>query len=121
MLDDVPENGRIGLCDMILSQRDVFAYTPGRAKVDRIGVRLNPGSTPSYQYPYRYNLQKLAAIEEDISFLLKNGLAVPHKGAWSSPPVVVPKPNGQWRVCQDYRKVNKMIESDVYPIPRILI
>ena len=119
-LEHVPDHGRVGLKKMILAHTKVFSDTPGRAKVDPIGVKLKPGSKPSYQYPYRYNPQKLNAIEEDTTFLLENGLAEHHVGEWSSPPVVVPKPDGQWRVCQDYRKVNNLIEADVFPIPRIL-
>ena len=32
---------------------------------------------------------------------------------------LVPKPNGTYRVCQDFRMVNAVTKADSFPIPRI--
>ena len=37
----------------------------------------------------------------------------------SSPIVLVPKPNGKWRLCIDYRKVNDATIKDSYSLPNI--
>ena len=37
----------------------------------------------------------------------------------SSPCVLVPKSNGNYRFCMDYRKVNTVTKSDSYLIHRI--
>ena len=38
---------------------------------------------------------------------------------WASPLHVVPKANGQFRPCGDYRKLNNATEADSYPLPHI--
>ena len=38
---------------------------------------------------------------------------------WVSPFVIVPKKNGKWRVCVDYRALNKSTQIDHFPSPFI--
>ena len=38
---------------------------------------------------------------------------------WVSPLVVVPKKNGKWRICVDYREFNKATQKDHFPLPFI--
>ena len=38
---------------------------------------------------------------------------------WVSPLVVVPKKNGKWRICVDYRDLNKATQKDHFPLPLI--
>ncbi len=48
---------------------------------------------------------------------MENGLAVPSSSAWSSPCLLVPKPDGSHRFCTDYRKVNAITKPDSFPLP----
>ena len=36
-----------------------------------------------------------------------------------SPCILVPKPDGTYRMCTDYRKVNNLSKTDTFPIPRM--
>ena len=35
---------------------------------------------------------------------------------WVSPLMIVPKKNGKWRVCVDYRELNKETYKDHFPL-----
>ncbi|KAL0176991.1 hypothetical protein M9458_029321, partial [Cirrhinus mrigala] len=64
------------------------------------------------QRPYR-------AIEEEIQQMLKLGVIEPSRSLWSSPIVMVPKPDGTLHFCNDFRRLNEVSEFDGYPMPRV--
>ncbi|CAK1590748.1 unnamed protein product [Parnassius mnemosyne] len=51
--------------------------------------------------------------------MIVQGICRPSKSPWSSPLHVVPKKNGELRVCGDYRRLNSITTPDHYPIPRV--
>ena len=51
--------------------------------------------------------------------MLDNDIIETSKSDWSSPCILVPKPDGTYRLCTDFRKVNSVTKTDSYPIPRI--
>ena len=57
--------------------------------------------------------------KKQVDELLEKGVIQPSKSAWGSVPVFVKKPDGSWRLCFDYRRLNKKMVFDAYPIPRI--
>ena len=76
-------------------------------------------ATPVKQRPYRLNPAKQKYLHEEIEYLLENDFIEPSRSNWSSPCILVPKPDGTYRMCTDYRKVNNETKSDTFPVPRM--
>lgn len=74
---------------------------------------------PIKQAAYKQSPVKQAVIDAAVNEQLERGLIRPSNSAWSSPVVLVPKHNGDWRMCIDFRKVNTQTRKDAYPIPLI--
>ena len=76
-------------------------------------------SKPIKQHPYRMNPLKQKYLQDEVKYLLENDLIEPSQSNYSSPCILVPKSNGTYRMCTDYRKVNSVTKTDSFPIPRI--
>lgn len=96
----------------------LFGDSPGLTSLTEhdIDVGVSP---PVKQHPYRVNPDKMDKIREEVKYMLQHDIIEPSMSEWSSPVVVVPKPDGSIRLCVDYRKVNTLTKSDSFPIPRI--
>ena len=59
-------------------------------------------------------------VKEELQKLLDAGFIYPISDSeWVSPLVLVPKKNGKWRICVDYRELNKATKKDHFPLPFI--
>ena len=76
-------------------------------------------SQPIKQRPYKNQLALQSNIDKQINDMLDAGIVSPSSSPWSSPMVIVPKCDGTHRICIDYRKLNKALVKDSYPLPRI--
>ena len=76
-------------------------------------------TAPIKQHPYRLNPLKLKVMQQEIEYMLQNDLIEASSSEWSSPRILVPKPDGTYRFCTDFCQVNKATKSDSYPIPRV--
>ena len=75
--------------------------------------------SPIKQQAYRQSPAKQDSVRANTRALLADDTIEVSFSAWSSPVVLVPKHDGTYRMCIDYRKVNARTVKDAYPIPRI--
>ncbi|GJW36708.1 retrotransposable element Tf2 [Tanacetum coccineum] len=82
-------------------------------------IPLIPGTPPVNIRPYRHPLIQKDVIEAMVKELLESGVIKPSQSPFSSPIVMVKKKDNTWRMCIDYRQLNKSIFKDKFPIPII--
>ena len=62
---------------------------------------------------------KKALLDKEVQYMLKNDIIEESQSNWGSQCILVPKHDGGFRFCTDFRKVNDKTKSYSFPIPRI--
>ena len=79
----------------------LFLDVPSRT--DKIYHDVDVGdASPVKQHPYRLNPVKQKYLHEEIKYLLEDDFIDSSKSNWSSPCILVPKPDRSYRMCTDY-------------------
>lgn len=76
-------------------------------------------SEPIKQRYYPVSPAMMQHIDVELKDMLSKGIIEPSNSPWSSPIVMVPKKEGGWRFCCDYRKLNSVTSRDSYPLPYV--
>ena len=101
-------------------------------------VPMEPERTPTREHQRRLNEAMREVVKKEVLKLLHAGIIYPVSDSkWVSPVQVVPKKGGMtvveneknelipqrtvtgWRMCIDYRKLNKATRKDHFPLPFI--
>ncbi|GKC15299.1 reverse transcriptase domain-containing protein [Tanacetum coccineum] len=104
---------------------DIFAWKPA----DMTGVprhieehRLNvrEGCSPVRQKKRGQAADRNQAIQEEVGTLVEAGIMKEvHYHDWLSNPVMVKKHDNSWRMCVNFKDLNKACPKDGYPLPEI--
>ncbi|GJT12282.1 putative reverse transcriptase domain-containing protein [Tanacetum coccineum] len=82
-------------------------------------IDLVPGAAPVARAPYRLAPSKMKELAEQLQELSDKGFIRPSSSPWGAPVLFVKKKDGSFRMCIDYRELNKLTVKNRYPLPRI--
>ncbi|GJX25621.1 retrotransposon-related protein [Tanacetum coccineum] len=119
-IDHTPTNP---LCpqitELLESYKEVFAVPnslpPKRIQDHRIP--LLPNTPPINIRPYKHPPSQKDAMEAMVKELMESGVIRDSQSPYSSPIVMIKKKDGTWRMCVNYRQLNKYTVKDKFPIP----
>nr|CAD1830034.1 unnamed protein product [Ananas comosus var. bracteatus] len=67
----------------------------------------------------KYSHEQKEELEKQVRELLSNSIIQMSNSPFASPALLVKKKDGSWRMCIDYRQLNKSTVKDKFPIPII--
>nr|GEX11032.1 putative reverse transcriptase domain-containing protein [Tanacetum cinerariifolium] len=79
-------------------------------------IDLVPGAAPVARAPYRLAPSEMKELAEKLQELSDKGFIRPSSSPWGALVLFVKKKDGSFRMCIDYRELNKLT---VNPLPRI--
>ncbi|KAF5766642.1 putative nucleotidyltransferase, Ribonuclease H [Helianthus annuus] len=82
-------------------------------------IELAPGAAPIARAPYRLAPSELEELSKQLQGLLDKGFIRPSSSPWGAPVLFVKKKDVTFRMCIDYRELNKVTVKNRYPLPRI--
>ncbi|GJT24104.1 putative reverse transcriptase domain-containing protein [Tanacetum coccineum] len=82
-------------------------------------IELVPSATPVARSLYRLAPSKMQELSAQLQELSDKGVIRPSSSPWGAPILFVKKKDGSFRMCIDYRELNKLIVKNRYLLPRI--
>ncbi|MCO5546749.1 hypothetical protein L7F22_000185 [Adiantum nelumboides] len=123
----VNENGMqldLELSNFLNQFQDVFTddipgeLPPKRGDDDHM-IELIPGSSPPNKPPYRVSQAQQVEIMRQVNELVEKGMVRPSSSPFCSPVLLVQKKDGAYRMCVDYRALNRITIKNRFPVPRV--
>ena len=123
ILSRVDPGVRGKLKELVDEFKDVFPDTLPKGRPPKRDIvheiRTDEGAKPPSRPPYRLSPSEQDEMEEQVKDLLAQGFIRPSASPYGAPILFVPKKDGRWHMCIDYRALNKQTVKDQFPLPRI--
>ncbi|XP_062568299.1 uncharacterized protein K02A2.6-like [Saccostrea cucullata] len=107
--------------DRIVASRNSVFNGVGKLENFQLEIHVDKTVTPVAQPLRRLPFNVRKSVHKKLEELEKMDIIekVNSPTAWVSPLVVVPKKNGEIRICVDMRRVNTAVQRERYPIPTV--
>ncbi|GKG20088.1 hypothetical protein Tco_0379889, partial [Tanacetum coccineum] len=79
-------------------------------------IDLIPGAAPVAQAPYRLAPSEMKELYDQLQELADQGFIRPSTSPWGALVLFVKKKDGSFRMCIDYRELNKLTIKNLLPI-----
>ncbi|GJV08539.1 hypothetical protein Tco_1346195 [Tanacetum coccineum] len=119
------EEGRKELCGLLRRNLDIFTWKPANMTgvprhIAEHRLKIREGCLPVRQKKRGQEPDRSKAICEEVEKLVDADIMKElHYHSWLSNPVMVKKHDGSWRMCVDFKDLNKACPKDGYPLPEI--
>ncbi|GJR40579.1 putative reverse transcriptase domain-containing protein [Tanacetum coccineum] len=121
-IEDKSEKKRLENVPIVQDFPEVFPEDlPGLPPTRQVEFQIDlvPGAAPVARAPYRLAPSKMKELSEQLKELSDKGFIRPSSSPWGAPVLFVKKKDGSFRMCIDYRELNKLTVKNRYPLPRI--
>nr|GEW96287.1 putative reverse transcriptase domain-containing protein [Tanacetum cinerariifolium] len=115
--NDVTRAYEVGTVGGNLDANDVMGLPPNRQV--EFQIDLIPGAAPVAWAPYRLAPFEMKELSDQLQELFDKGFIRPSSSPWGAPVLFVKKKDGSFRMCIEYRELNKLIVKNRYSLPRI--
>ncbi|GJS57973.1 putative reverse transcriptase domain-containing protein [Tanacetum coccineum] len=82
-------------------------------------IDLIPGAAPIAWAPYRLAPSEMKELSDQLQELSNKGFIRPSSSPWGDPVLFVKKKDGSFRMCINYRELNKLTVKNRNPLPKI--
>jgi hypothetical protein len=109
------------IIDIVSKYDDIFQEPTGLPPKREIqhDIHLQQDSPLPNMGMYRMSFVEMTEIKKKVQGLLDQGVIRPNSSPYGSAIVMVQKKDGTWRMCVDYRALNKITVKNRYPLPHI--
>ncbi|GKA19295.1 reverse transcriptase domain-containing protein [Tanacetum coccineum] len=92
---------------------------PGLPPIRQVEIQIDliPGAAPVARTPYRLAPSEMQELSNQLQELTDRGFIRPSSSPWGAPVLFVKKKDGSFRMCIDYRELNKLTIKNHYPLP----
>ncbi|GJW89019.1 putative reverse transcriptase domain-containing protein [Tanacetum coccineum] len=94
---------------------------PGLPPIRQVEFQIDlvPGAAPVARAPYRLAPSEMEELSTQLQELSDKGFIRPSSSPWGALVLFVKKKDGSFRMCIDYRELNKLTVKNRYPLSRI--
>ncbi|GJZ47171.1 putative reverse transcriptase domain-containing protein [Tanacetum coccineum] len=120
--DDKSEGKQVKDVPIVRDFPEVFPEDlPGLPPIRPVEFQIDliPGAAPVARAPYRLAPSEMKELSEQLQELSDKDFIRPSSLPWGAPVLFVKKKDGSFRMCIDYRELNKLTVKNRYLLPWI--